>query len=276
MKFAFQFQSVPVFPVIQIEGMIAPDGNLRKNCVNYKSLDEPLKIAFTRYDSPSVGLLINSPGGSPSQTEALATYIRALSKIYKKKVIAFAEDLMTSGAYYLACTASEIYVCETSIVGSIGVIMKSFEFAEAMKKLGVKRRIISKGKNKALLDPFVPESSENRQIIEEVLTDVQRNFVEWVLTNRGKKIRLDKDEMATGRIWTGKQAVELGLADGIMTLHEYVITKISPEAKIVFLPKKSGIISLGFGFINEMIDAVTTKLSEKIDILFNSPNSFLR
>lgn len=254
-----RFHSNPVFPVVCIEGVIAPDGNLRKNCVNYKHLAEPLKQAFTRYHSSSVGLIINSPGGSPSQAEALATYIRALSKIYNKKVIAFGEDLMTSGAYYLACAASEIYVCETSIVGSIGVIMTSFEFTEAMKKLGIKRRLIAKGKNKALFDPFVPESSENRQILEEVLTDVHRNFVDWVVANRGKKIRLDRDEMATGRIWTGKQAVELGLADGIMTVHEYVFTQIDPEAKIVFLPKKSGIISLGIGFINEMIDALAAK-----------------
>ena len=106
----------------------------------------------------AVVLQINSPGGSPVQSEMISKRIRDLSEEKNIPVLAFVEDVAASGGYWLACAADEIFASKASIIGSIGVVSSGFGFDKAIKKIGVDRRLYTSGENKAILDPFLPEN----------------------------------------------------------------------------------------------------------------------
>lgn len=261
------------FPVVRIDGTISSAESVRKKTVSYENLYPYLLNAFS-FKTPVVGLAINSPGGSPTQAEEIANLVRDLCCVTKKKCVAFVEDAATSAAYYIACAASEIYVCENSLIGSIGVINSGFEFADAMKKLGIKRRLKTKGKYKAILDPFSPENPEHSKIIDEVMTDIYEHFISWVALNRGNRIKLDLEELASGRIWTGKRAVELGLADAIMPIHLYVWKNFGQHTKIKYLNAKRGFPAF-LGMFDEFFENISSRIVNYFfERIVNGQNNF--
>lgn len=200
---------------IKLEGMIEPGREFSAEMVLPQ-----LKDAFSDEQAKGVILDINSGGGTPVQASIIHDAIIDFKKKYHKKVIVVGEDLMASGAYYVAVAADKIYVNPNTITGSIGVIMKGFGFPDAIKKLGVERRVYTSGINKDRLDPFLPQNKEDIEKIGHVINEIHDNFNQVVIQGRKGKLRADPKELFTGDFWSGKTALKLGLVDELGNLTE--------------------------------------------------------
>ncbi|HYF07458.1 MAG TPA: S49 family peptidase, partial [Acetobacteraceae bacterium] len=102
-----------------------------------------------------------------------------------------------------------------SILGSIGVISSGFGFQDAIARLGIERRLRTAGVEKSFLDPFRPERAEDVARQDDLLAKLHEEFRAWVRTRRGARLKADEEQLFTGRFWTGREAVDLGLADGL-------------------------------------------------------------
>ena len=198
--------------LVEVSGVIA-DGSE----ASADKIVTGLRNAFEAEYSKAVLLRINSPGGSPVQSGYVYREIKRLREKYPdKKVYAVISDIGASGAYYIAAAADEIYADQASIVGSIGVIMAGFGFTEAIDKLGVERRVMTAGENKALLDPFAPMQKDQQQHVQMMLDDIHQQFIDAVTTGRGERLKAeDHPEIFSGLFWTGDRALALGLVDGL-------------------------------------------------------------
>ena len=177
-----------------------------------------LQDAFADPGSVGVVLRMNSPGGSPVQSAIINDEIRRLRALHPAKPLyVVVEDMCASGCYYIAAAADRIYVSQGSIVGSIGVLMSSFGFAGLMDKLGIERRLMTAGENKAMMDPFQPENPKHRALTQSMLDDIHQQFIDAVKTGRGKRLK-PSPEVFSGLFWTGNKAIALGLADGLGTV----------------------------------------------------------
>lgn len=210
----------PVVAVVRLSGIIADRSGLGRSGLSASSLITVLESAFEMPHLKAVALSINSPGGSPVQSSLIGKRIRALAEEHKIPVIAFAEDVAASGGYWLACAADEIYADESSIIGSIGVISAGFGFQNAIKKLGVERRVHTAGEMKSTLDPFLREKPEDVERLLELQQDVFASFTDMVRERRKGKLKVPEEELFTGAFWTGRRALELGLIDGLGELTE--------------------------------------------------------
>ena len=242
---AFGGSGAGVVPVVRLQGMIASGGAGFGRVLSAESVEEPLRRAFTAHGAKAVALLINSPGGSPTQSEYIAARIRQLATEHELHVLAFCEDVVASGGYWLACAADEIYATATSVVGSVGVISAGFGFSELIDRLGIERRLHSAGEAKARLDPFFAEKSEDVQWLEQIQEGIHDEFRDWVVGRRGDKLKAAEAELFDGDVWLGRRAVELGIVDGIGTLRE-VVEKRFPDATIEMTgPRRSLFAKLG-------------------------------
>jgi protease-4 len=200
----------PHTALVRLEGVIAAEEE-----ANADAVVTGLREAFEAEQSRAVLLAINSPGGSPVQSGYIYDEIKRLRALHAdKKVYAVISDLGASGAYYVAAAADEIYADKASLVGSIGVVASSFGFVGAMEKMGVERRAFSAGEHKNFLDPFQPLVESEREFWQEVLDTTHRQFIQQVQLGRGDRLA-DDDELFTGLVWSGEQALELGLVDGL-------------------------------------------------------------
>jgi len=161
-----------------------------------------------------------------------------------KKVLVFVEDVAASGGYMLAIAGDEIFVDETSIVGSIGVVSASFGFDKAIEKLGVERRVYTAGKNKVSLDPFQPEKKEDIAYIKELQLEIHKVFIDMVEARRGAKLSDDPD-IFTGKFWTGIQGKELGLVDGFGHIGTIIKQRYGKDAKLKLMTQKRGLLGRG-------------------------------
>lgn len=174
-----------------------------------------LQAAFEDDGTAAVVLRINSPGGSAVQSGYVYDEILRLREKYPKvPVYAVITDMGASGAYLMASAANAIYADRASLVGSIGVIMPGFGFVGAMEKLGVERRVLTAGAHKALLDPFSPIKEDERAYAQELLDTIHKQFIASVKAGRGDKLK-DDPSLFSGLIWSGEEAVKLGLVDGL-------------------------------------------------------------
>ena len=196
--------------LVNIDGVISSDGNASADVLN-----ESLRLAFENKAAAGVILRVNSPGGSPVQSGIVFDEIKRLKALHQDKpVIAVIEDVGASGGYYVAAAADSIYVDKASLVGSIGVRLDSFGFTEALKKLGIERRLLVAGENKSMLDPFLPVDPKKKAAMQAMLDEVHTQFIDAVKTGRGD--RLSKSpEVFSGMVFTGSRSVQLGLADGL-------------------------------------------------------------
>ncbi|MEO0442666.1 MAG: S49 family peptidase [Pseudomonadota bacterium] len=214
------FQARVVAPTTNIKeshtAIISIDGTIADNQdANAGSIVSSLRRAFESTGSVAVMLIINSPGGTPVQAGYVHDEINRLQAQHPdKKVYAVFEDLAASGAYYIAAAADEIYADKASLVGSIGVTAAGFGFTELMDKIGVERRNFASGEHKAFLDPFLPLREDQQQFWASVLESTHEQFIRVVKEGRGDRLA-ENDELFTGLIWNGEQALELGLIDGL-------------------------------------------------------------
>jgi protease-4 len=190
-----------------------------------------LIAAFEDKGAQAIVLLIDSPGGSPVQAGIINDEITRLKALHNKKVYAVVEETCASAAYYIAAAADDIYVDKASLVGSIGVLMDGFGFTGLMEKLGIERRLMTAGENKAMLDPFSPQDEEQRVYIQTMLGEIHNQFITVVKQGRGDRLKETPDTF-TGLVWSGQQAVALGLADGLGSL-DFVAREIVKAEAIV-------------------------------------------
>jgi protease-4 len=216
----------PHTALVELRGEIAADSD-----ASAESLVAALKSAFEDSSAQAVVLRINSPGGSPVQSGIVNDEIRRLKAKHKKKVYAVVEEICASGAYYIAVAADEIYVDKASIVGSIGVLMDGFGFTGLMEKLGVERRLLTAGENKAMLDPFSPVNDKHVQMAKAMIEQIHGQFIAVVKEGRGSRLK-ETPETFSGLFWNGEEAVRLGLADGVGNL-DYVAREIVKAEEII-------------------------------------------
>lgn len=198
--------------LIEVRGMIADQQNASAD-----KIVTALRTAFEDNGTRGVILRINSPGGSPVQSGYIYDEIKRLRLLYPAiPVHAVITDLGASGAYYIASAADRIYADKASLVGSIGVTAASFGFVDTMEKLGIERRVYTSGEHKAFLDPFQPQKESETEFWQSVLATTHQQFIESVKQGRGERLKADQHpELFSGLIWSGEQAMELGLIDAL-------------------------------------------------------------
>lgn len=204
----------PVVPVVRFSGPIGFATPLRPG-LSINAVAGGLEKAFSLSKLPSVAVIVNSPGGSPVQSNLIFKRIRQLAEEKKKKVYAFCEDVAASGGYYLAVAGDEIYADPSSIIGSIGVVSATFGFDKAMAKLGIDRRVYTAGDAKVLLDPFQPEKPEDVARLQAIQKDVHDVFIGVVKDRRAARLKGHDSELFSGAFWSAAKALELGLIDGV-------------------------------------------------------------
>lgn len=215
--------------LINMHGIIAPDAE-----VNAKDFRTSLKKAYEHKGTKAILLSINSPGGSPVQSGIINDEIRRMKAIHPEipiKVVV--EDICASGGYYIAVAADEIYANKASIVGSIGVLMNGFGFTEAMKKIGVERRLMTAGENKGILDPFSPISLKQEKHVKNLLSEVHQQFINVVKEGRGSKLS-QSSEIFSGLFWNGESALQLGLIDGFGDVYSVARDNLGYEEVVDF------------------------------------------
>lgn len=244
--------------LIEINGPIAADEE-----ANADNVVSALRDAFEAEDAKAIVLRINSPGGSPVQSGYINDEIERLRAEHPgKKVYAVIADIGASGAYYIAAAADEIYADKASLVGSIGVVAGGFGFTGLMDKLGVERRLYTSGENKAFLDPFTPENDKEVAFWQNVLDTTHKQFIEQVKEGRGDRLK-DNDRLFSGLIWTGEQALELGLIDGLGSSGYVAREVVGAEDLVDYSRRPSQIkqlidqlgVSLGSGVASELLQS---------------------
>ncbi|HEY5603165.1 MAG TPA: S49 family peptidase [Gammaproteobacteria bacterium] len=196
--------------LIEVEGAIGADTE-----ANADNIVGGLRAAFKNKNTAAVIMRINSPGGSPVQAGYVYDEIKRLrAKHANIKLYAVITDICASGGYYIAAAADEIYADKASIVGSIGVLMNGFGFVEAMKKLGVERRLVTSGEHKGVLDPFSPVKPDELRHVQSLLEGIHRQFINVVKEGRGDRLK-DSPKLFSGLFWSGEEGVKLGLVDGL-------------------------------------------------------------
>ncbi len=219
--------------IVDVKGLISS-----KSYANADDINDSLNEAFENENSTAVILRIDSGGGSPVQSGYVYDEIMLLKEKYPdKKVYAVVEDICASGAYYIAAAADEIYADKASIVGSIGVRMGSFGFVEGMKKLGIERRVITAGENKAFGDPFSPQSPKVLEHSKKLVADVHKQFINAVRNGRGERLK-ETEDMFSGLIWTGEQSLQLGLIDNLGSVRQLTRDILKQDNTVVYSPRK--------------------------------------
>ena len=216
----------PHTALVEVRGEIAADAE-----ASAEHLLAGLRAAFEDGNSQAVVLRINSPGGSPVQAGIVNDEIRRLKALHKKKVYAVVEEMCASGAYYIAVSADEIYVDKASIVGSIGVLMDGFGFTGLMERLGIERRLLTAGENKAMLDPFSPQKERHKALAQAMIDQIHQQFIQVVRQGRGDRLKETADTFS-GLFWNGDEAVRQGLADKVGNL-DYVAREVVKAEDII-------------------------------------------
>lgn len=199
----------PHIALIDIDGIISSEGS-----ANADNVITGLKDAFKDSNTKSIILRINSPGGSPVQAADIYSELRYLRGEHKNiKVYVVCSDVCASAAYYIAAGGDQIYANPASLVGSIGVLLDGFGFVDTMQKLGVQRRLLTAGDHKGFMDPFSPMNPNDAHYAQAMLDAVHQQFIQSVEQGRGDRLKQNPDTFS-GLVWTGSQALPLGLIDG--------------------------------------------------------------
>ncbi|MDE0926426.1 MAG: S49 family peptidase [Methylophilaceae bacterium] len=213
--------------LIDIAGVIMPGGE-----VNADAVLGSLTDAYESKGTKGIILRINSPGGSPVQAGIINEEINRQKKLHPEiPVYAVVEDICASGGYYIAAAADKIYVDKASIVGSIGVLMDGYGFTGVMEKVGVERRLMTAGRNKAMLDPFSPVNPEHKAYAQALLDGIHEQFKTVVREGRGKRLHETADTFS-GLFWSGEESIKIGLADAFGST-EFVARDVIKQEDIV-------------------------------------------
>lgn len=237
--------------LVDLDGIISPGSEASAD-----KIVTALRDAFADENTAGVILRINSPGGSPVQSSYIYREMKRLRGKYPDiPLYSVISDLCASGGYYVAVGADRIYANESSIVGSIGVIMNGFGFERTMEKLGVERRLLTAGKHKALLDPFSPMAEDEKAHLQLMLAEIHEEFIKTVREGRGDRLP-DDETLFSGLVWTGEKARQLGLIDEFGSAG-YVAREVIKAEDIVDYTRQKNIFSrlsedLGVAIANQI------------------------
>ena len=241
--------------VIDIHGVISSEDDANAN-----RIISGLQSAFKDKNTAGIILNINSPGGSPVQAGIIYDEIVRLREQHPDTPLyAVLGDICASGGYYIAAAADKIYADKATIVGSIGVRMDGFGFTGLMEKIGVERRLLTSGKSKGLLDPFLPEKNTEKLHVQGLLDDIHGQFIDVVKRGRGDRLSTDS-ELFSGLIWTGQQGVENGLVDSLGSERYVAREVIGVEKTVSFNPKDPLVNQLAKQFGVSFAHAIRTLL----------------
>ena len=221
--------------LVEVSGVIGPGTDASAERVN-----AALQAAFKDSNTQGVVVRVNSPGGSPVQSQNIYDEMRRLRVKYPTiPLYVVVEDMCASGGYFVAAGADRIYVNKSSLVGSIGVRMDGWGVTGLMDKLGVERRLLTAGDNKGFLDPFLPVDEKQKQHALAMLGEIHQQFISVVREGRGKRLK-ESPDLFSGLVWTGQKSVDLGLADGFGSL-DYVAREVIKAEDIVDFSQKENI-----------------------------------
>jgi signal peptide peptidase SppA len=250
--------------VVRLQGVIAAtSGPVPRAVINITAVEDALRRAFTADRVEAVALVVNSPGGSATQSALVADRIRGLAGEHEVPVLAFCEDVAASGGYWLACAADEIYAHPTSLVGSIGVVSGGFGLQGLIERYGIERRLHTAGANKARLDPFQPEKAEDVEWLLGMQGELHELFIEWVRSRRGDLLQENAD-LFTGEVWTGRRAKELGLVDDLGTTREVLARRFPDAEPTTVEPRRPLIARFGLGGVLGPAASPATALTDPI------------
>ncbi|KAF8818574.1 S49 family peptidase [Rickettsia endosymbiont of Cardiosporidium cionae] len=207
--------------VLRLEGVIGKIGNLRSG-MKFSDLNKLIESMFKIKNLEIVILIINSPGGSPVQSELIARRLINLGKEYSVPIYSFIEDIAASGGYWLACAGEKIFAAQNSVIGSIGVISTGFGFHGAISKLGIERRVFSEGKSKSVLDPFSPLKETDIKIVKNLQQTIHQNFIEYIKQRRSTRLTQNDDVLFNGEFWSSDVASNFGLIDGLDDIYSFI------------------------------------------------------
>ena len=243
--------------VIDLNGVIA-----QGKSANADNLIASLREAF---ESKAKAIIIraNSPGGATVQSAYVRDEIVRLRKLHEdKKLYAVVSDLCASGCYYIISAADKIYANPSSLIGSIGVIVDAgFGFADAMKKVGIERRVFTAGEHKAMLDPFMPLNPADRAHMNKMLRTVHEEFIAVVKEGRGAALKPTK-EMFSGRIWEGKAALKMGLIDDFGSAGKVAREIVKAEKMVDFTRREHWLDRLAGSIGSAIGDVITTRMEQ--------------
>ncbi|MBR0959074.1 S49 family peptidase [Bradyrhizobium japonicum] len=231
-----------VVPVVRLSGVIGAVTPLRPG-LTLAGVARVLERAFSYRHAKAVALVINSPGGSPVQSRQIYLRIKQLAAEKKLPVLVFVEDVAASGGYMIACAGDEIICDPSSILGSIGVVGGSFGFQEAIKRLGIERRLYTAGEHKAMLDPFLPENPDDVVRLKAIQREIHQIFISLVKESRGARLKGADDALFTGEYWAGESAISLGLADGIGDLRSTLRARYGEKVLTPVIAQPTGLLS---------------------------------
>jgi len=260
----FGLSQKPVIAVLRLNGVIGKGTGVRSS-LNLDNLNEIIEKAFKIPRLTAICLSINSPGGSAVQSELIAKRIRLLAQENKIPIYSFIEDVAASGGYWLACCGDKIYASKSSIIGSIGVISSSFGFQNAIERLGVERRIYTEGKNKSILDPFLPAKPTDIKIIKQLQKEVHAHFINYVKERRAGKLTQEDDILFNGEFWAGQIALDYGLIDGINDMYSFIKEQFG-DAKIEYMTAKQPWLKRKLGMVeSNLAEDFSETLVNKIE-----------
>lgn len=231
-----------VVPVVRLSGIIGAVTPLRPG-MSLAGVARVLERAFSVRNAKAVALVINSPGGSPVQSRQIYLRIKQLAAEKRLKVLVFVEDVAASGGYMIACAGDEIFCDPSSILGSIGVVGGSFGFQEAIKRLGIERRLYTAGTHKAMLDPFLPENPDDVARLKALQREIHQIFIALVKESRGARLKGADDTLFTGEYWAGETSIALGLADGIGDIRSTLRARYGETVLTPVIAQPSGLLS---------------------------------
>ena len=266
------WRGAPFVPVIRLTGVIGFSTPLRPG-LTMAGLARALDRVFSFRRAAAVAIVVNSPGGSAVQSHLIFRRIRQLAAEKNLPVIAFVEDVAASGGYMVACAADEIVCDASSIVGSIGVVGAMFGFDEAIKKLGIERRVYTAGEHKVMLDPFLPEKSEDVERLKAIQREIHSGFIDLVKERRGAKLTGPADTVFSGEYWSAKTALGYGLIDAIGDVRsvlrerfgEDVVIRLIGAERHLFGRRVPGVAGVGAelwsgpGFAADVISALEAR-----------------
>jgi signal peptide peptidase SppA len=233
---------IPVVPVVRLSGVIGAVTPLRPG-MSLAGVARLLERAFASKNAKAVALVINSPGGSPVQSRQIYLRIRQLAAEKQLPVLVFVEDVAASGGYMIACAGDEIICDPSSILGSIGVVGGSFGFQEAIRRLGIERRLYTAGAHKAMLDPFLPENPDDVARLKALQREIHQIFIALVKESRGARLKGADDTLFTGEYWAGESSIALGLADGIGDLRSTLRARYGEKVLTPVIAQPTGLLS---------------------------------
>jgi len=237
----------PVVPVVRVSGVIGSVLPLRQG-LSLSVMAPLLERAFSTRGAKAVAIVINSPGGSAVQSHLIFRRVRAHADDSKLPVLVFVEDAAASGGYMIACAGDEIFADPSSLVGSIGVVSAGFGFDKLIERLGIERRLHSAGESKAMLDPFRPERPEDLDRLKAIQAKVHAAFKELVETRRGTRLRGEPEGLFSGAVWTGSEALDLGLVDGLGEVRGILRERYGKRVELrIIPPARSSLIGRWLG-----------------------------